>query len=253
MRIVCLIFIFLASATCFSASAVDATEKTIDIGHSVTMELVLISAGEFTMGRVESDSADACPAHLVRITRDFYLGRYEVTQRQWEEVTGFNPSCFSGPNRPVEQVSWNDCQDFVGRLNLRGIGKFRLPSEAEWEYACRAGTITHFYWGDSIETDYLWYGDNSGNMTHDVGLKKPNPWGLFDMLGNVREWCNDSYYDKYYGSSPVNDPQCTNGNLKVLRGGCFWNYSYFCHLEARDKSPKEQWYLLNGLRVVMEK
>jgi len=190
------------------------------------LEMVLIPVGTFLMGspNTEKDQYDGeGPQHKVTISKDFYMGKYEVTQAQWEAVMGNNPSYYKGqPNNPVEQVSWNDCREFIKKLNALGQGTFRLPTEAEWEYACRAGTMTRFYWGgDSAYTqigEYAWYSDNSGGRTHEVGLKKPNAWGLYDMSGNVWEWCQDWYGD--YSSNAQNDPTgAGTGSTRVGRGG----------------------------------
>ena len=189
-------------------------ELTVDLGKGVKLQLVLIPAGEFLMGSPDSDKdadADEKPQHKVRITRPFYLGKYLVTQEQWEAVMGNNPSHFKGAKNPVENVSWNDCQQFLDKLNKRQgnpAGKFVLPTEAQWEYACRAGSTTRYCFGDDASKldEYAWHGQNSGGKTHPVGEKKPNVWGLYDMHGNVWEWCQDWYDDDYYAKSPTDDP-----------------------------------------------
>ena len=212
--------------------------------NSIGMTLVLIPAGEFLMGSTDSDK-DADPGekpqHRVRITRPFYLGKYLVTQAQWQAVMGGNPSHFKGPENPVEMVSWNDCQVFLDKLNAKSDGrggKFQLPTEAQWEYACRAGTTTRHYFGDE-ETglgEYAWYLANSGGKTHPVGEKKPNAWGLYDMHGNVLDWCGDWYDGGYYASSPTDDPTGpSRGSLRVHRGGSWGSPPPgYCRSARRD-------------------
>ena len=200
----------------------------VDLGGGVTLEMVLIPAGQFLMGSSDSDK-DARgaekPQHQVRITKPFYLGKYEVQQEQWEAVMGNNPSTFKGAKNPVEQVSWDDCQEFLDKLNAKTAeqgGKFVLPTGAEWEYACRGGSTTRFSFGDAARSlgEYAWYKDNSEQKTHPVGRKKPNAWGLYDMHGNVWEWCHDLYDEKYYSNSATDDPQGpSSGSRRVLRGG----------------------------------
>jgi len=209
---------------------------TLDLGGGVTMELVLIPAGEFLMGFQK---------HRVRITRPFCLGQYEVTQEQWEAVMGNNPSRFKGPQNPVDGVSWNDCQAFLKKLQEKRAnhaGAFRLPTEAQWEYACRAGTRTRYSFGDDKADlgKYAWYQGNSSGQTHPVGQKKPNAWGLYDMHGNVWEWCQDYYDGDYYAASPTDDPTGpATGSSRVHRGGR-WDYpsGWCCTAQRNGVAPK---------------
>ena len=168
----------------------------------------------------ECDSNEK-PSHQVRITKAFEIGKYEVTQAQWESVMGTNRSKFVGSNLPVENVSWQATQEFLEKMNERNDGyRYRLPTEAEWEYAARAGT-TGAYAGplDSMG----WYERNSGDQTHPVGQKQPNAWGLHDVHGNVLEWVQDWYEERYYGSSPASNPTGpSGGQFRVMRGGS-WN------------------------------
>jgi formylglycine-generating enzyme required for sulfatase activity len=189
-------------------------------------EFVKIQPGDFMMGCSANDSEcneSEKPAHRVRITKAFEMGKYEVTQAQWEPVMGSNPSNFKGGDRPVEQVSWNDVQLFLQRLNRRNDGyRYRLPTEAQWEYAARAGTAGAY--AGSLDA-MAWYSKNSGSQTHPVGQKQPNAWGLYDMHGNVTEWVQDWYDANYYKSSPASDPQGpASGTTRVLRGGS-WDYN----------------------------
>ena len=194
------------------------TNLAIDLGGGVTMEFVLIRPGSFTMGTDKNDAEK--PAHKVTITKPFYLGKYEVTQEQWETVMGSNPSNFKGPKLPVERVSWSECRDFVDKLKETVPGhEFRLPTEAQWEYACRAGSAGDYCFGDGDKNlgEYAWYSSNAGSQTHPVGEKKPNAWGLYDMHGNVWEWCSDAYGP--YSGEAVSDPAGATSGSHVLRGG----------------------------------
>jgi formylglycine-generating enzyme required for sulfatase activity len=193
-----------------------------EITTRIGMTLVRIPAGEFQMGSNEGGD-DERPVHRVRISAPFYLGKYKVTQAQWKAVMGKNPSHFAGnPNRPVENVSWNDVQEFIRRLNQQeGWEVCRLPTEAQWEYAARAGTTTERY----ADVDAIaWYAENSGYETHAVGQKRPNAWGLYDMLGNVWEWCHDGKrrYTAYTVVDPIGPTDA--GAHRVVRGGS-WHYS----------------------------
>ena len=214
--------------------------------NAIGMEFVKIAPGEFVMGCSADDSecnADEKPAHRVQITKAFEMGKYEVTQSQWQAVMGSNPSTIKGDDHPVETVSKNDAHDFLARLNARNDGyMYRLPTEAEWEYSARAGTS-----GTPTASldDAAWYAANSEDETHPVGQKKPNAWGLYDMLGNVREWVEDVYMRDFYSNSPLADPggsqagpQGREGGrggrqLPIMRGGAWDNPANFLRLSAR--------------------
>ena len=207
--------------------------------NSLDMAFVRIPAGEFMMGSNDAASS-ARPVHNVRISQPFYLGKYEVTQGQWEAVMGSNPSNHTGDlNRPVERVTWHDVQEFIGKLNEKERGRtYRLPTEAEWEYACRAGTTTAYSFGDDPSQlgEYAWYGDNTGGTTHPVGQLKPNAWGLYDMHGNVFEWVQDWYGLDSYKQSPDTDPQGpSTGDRRVRRGGFFGFNQWGVRCAFRDR------------------
>jgi len=201
----------------------------------------LIPAGSFLMGsdpNLEMSSEDEAPLHRVSISRPFYLGKYEVTQAQWEAVMGSNPADNKGRTNPVEQVSWNDVQEFVKRLNEKeGTTGYRLPTEAEWEYAARAGKSDAYFFGyDARELSrYAWFGEDvDSGRTHPVGQKQPNAWGLFDVHGNVWEWVEDWYGETYYAGSPGTDPQGpASGSGRVDRGGSFGSSARPCRSAAR--------------------
>ena len=192
--------------------------------NSLGMEFVLIPAGSFMMGDAKGETNET-PVHRVTIINPYYLGKYEVTQAQWEAVMGNNPSenHHKGPNHPVNWVSWRDAKEFIERLNAKeGHKRYRLPTEAEWEYAARAGTNSAYFFGDSPKelSKYAWYTDNAGRKVHPVGQKAANPWGLYDVYGNVQEWVEDTYARDYYKKSPVTSPEGPKiYGEKVFRGG----------------------------------
>jgi len=209
------------------------------------MEFVRIEAGTFRMGLPtrRTGRSDERSLHTVHITQPFYLGKYEVTQGQWRAVLGNNPSHFAdcGDTCPVENVSWEDAQAFIAALNVReGITAYRLPTEAEWEYATRAGTRTAYSFGNRPRQlgAYAWYRDNSDGTTHPVGSKRPNDWGLYDLHGNVWEWVADWYGD--YPSARVTDPQGpSSGTRRIIRGGG-WGYDApDCRSGSRGIGPPD--------------
>jgi len=218
----------------------------------------LIPAGTFVMGSPENEESrykDEGPQHQVTISRPFFMGTFQVTQAQWQKVMGSNPSYSKGDDLPVEQVSWNYCQEYLQKLcEIEGVPKetYRLPTEAEWEYACRAGTTTRFYTGDN-ENDLAragWYDDNSGDKTNDVGQKAPNAFGLYDIHGNVWEWCEDWY--AAYASENVTDPRGpAKGSNRVFRGGSWYGLAGGCRSAGRCDDIPDFAYDLNGFRLVM--
>jgi len=221
-----LLTVLLLTTTVTSQLILSQMVQAADYTNSIGMEFVKISAGCFSMGRdpnFEDGSDDELPRHRVCITKPFYIGTTEVTQAQWVSVMGSNPSEFKGRNNPVETVSWEDAQNFIRRLNQKeGGNKYRLPTEAEWEYAARAGSSSTYHFGDDmgIVGQYGWYWDNSSERTHPVAQKRPNQWGLYDMHGNVWEWVQDWYGENYYRNSPMNDPKGpSSGRNRVYRGG----------------------------------
>jgi len=193
------------------------------------MELVLVKGGCYRMGDTFGDGeTEEAPVHEVCVG-DFYLGKYEVTQGEWKRLMGTNPSrdagCTGDDRCPVDSVTWDDAQDFIARLNRAGGGGYRLPTEAEWEYAARSGGKSERYAGGSDVDRVAWYAENSGRRNHPVGMKAPNGLGLHDMSGNVWEWTGDWYGVDYYARSPRDDPKGPAGPTgpnvdRVLRGGC---------------------------------
>jgi len=199
--------------------------EVIDLGKDVKLEMVLIPAGKFKMGSPESEKghSKAETQHEVILTKPFYLGKYEVTQEQWESVMGKNPSDTKGGKLPVTQVSWEDCQEFIKKLNAKTKGGYRFPTEAEWEYACRAGTTTAYSFGGEITPKDANYFDSKIGKPVAVGSYKGNAFGLYDMHGNVWEWCEDWYGSLQDGE--VMDPKGpAKGEIRVLRGGSFFFY-----------------------------
>lgn len=226
--------------------------------NSIGLSFVLIPAGSFTMGSPagEPDRDNDERQHPVTISKPFYLQITEVTQKQWTQVMESNPSRFRdcGDDCPVEWVSWDDAREFIRKLNQKEGGrKYRLPSEAEWEYACRAGSAGRFCFGDDAAKlgEYAWYEANSGRKTHPVGRNKPNAWGLYDMHGNVFEWCQDWY--GAYPTSKVTDPTGPKaGETRVLRGGSWYYGAWFLRSANRaDGRPDSRGNGI-GFRVVKD-
>ena len=213
-------------------------EYHLTLPGGVVMEFVKIRPGWFEMGSPGGEGyVTEHPRHRVCITRPFYIGKYPVTQAQYEAVTGKNPSYFKGPDRPVEMISWEEAREFAHRLNrMERILAYSLPTEAQWEYVCRAGSSTTYCFGfeEGSLGGYAWYYDNSGKETHPVGKKKPNDWGLYDMHGNVWEWCQDWHDSGYYSKSPgLNPPGPSTGRFRVRRGGNWCYDARLCRSASR--------------------
>ena len=214
------------------------------------LDFVLIPAGSFVMGS-DDRCDDEKPAHKITLTKPFYIGKYLVTQEQYQAVMDANPSYFKGAKNPVEFVSWDDAQEFCKKLSASSGLAVRLPTEAEWEYACRAGSKAAYCFGNN-ETKlgkYAWYSTNSGNTTHPVGEKKPNRFGLYDMHGNVWEWCQD-WYGEYTAKTAKNPTGPATGAFRVLRGGSWFSNPAYCRAACRRRNNPDLRYRSIGFRVV---
>jgi formylglycine-generating enzyme required for sulfatase activity len=239
-----------------NAKAQQEPQKTLrfTLGEGIPLELALIQPGSFMRGDERGD-AEERPMRKITISKPFYLGKFEVTQEQWKALMGANRSRFPGDKNPVDRVSWEDCQAFIKKLNEKfadsGVS-FSLPTEAQWEYACRAGTSSRFAFGDEAAQlgDYAWFEDNAGGKTHPVGEKKPNAWGLYDMYGNVWEWCADWYAEKYYAQSTTSDPLGpASGSHRILRGGSWSDGPFYCCCAYRYCLPPWFRVYCYGFRV----
>lgn len=235
--------------------SLSASTVTIPVKDGVSIEMIKVEAGTFMMGatpEMEIPDDDEKPVHQVTLTNDYYIGKYEVTQALWQTVMESNPSSFKGNNLPVEQVSWNDCQEFIGKLNSITGRKFRLPTEAEWEYAARGGKKSrgYQYSGSSNISDVAWYNGNSGSKTHLVGTKQANELGLYDMCGNVLEWCQN-WYGSYVSSSQTNPTGAVSGSYRVIRGGSWYSSARFCRSSCRDCGTPGIRNSRLGLRLVL--
>lgn len=251
--------IFLAGAALASAAPV---ERAVTLADGTAFTFVHLPAGRFVMGSPDDEAGrarDEAPRREVAITRPFWLGKFEVTQAQWRAVMEENPSTFqdfaASAAHPVEGVSWLDVQDFITRLNARGVGRFRLPTEAEWEYAARAGTATRFPWGDDPAyrelPEHAWFYSRAEGRSHPVGQKRASAWGLHDMLGGVWEWCDDGFAP--YAEGPAVDPRApATGEARVIRGGSWFNEPEALRPANRHRHPPDSRQTNLGLRLVWE-
>ncbi|HUT61691.1 MAG TPA: formylglycine-generating enzyme family protein [Phycisphaerae bacterium] len=246
------------------------TEITLNLDGKVTMKLILTPAGRFMMGSPSGEKHqddDEGPQHEVTISKPFYIGIYTVTQEQWKAVMGTTvaqqrtkanrdwPLGPEGYNHPMYYVSWNEATEFCRRLSRRTGRTVHLPTEGQWEYACRAGSGTRFQYGDDANYtrlgDYAWYGDNSGLKTHPVGQKKGNDWGLYDMHGNVWQWCSDWYGP--YDDKKLTDPAGpATGTFRILRGGGWDCPPQDCRSAVRDGNVSDKRFDDVGFRVVLD-
>lgn len=229
------------------------------------VEFVWIPGGSFIMGSDSAKQRNERPQHKVTVN-GFWMSRYEITQKVWESITGetieqkrdeydhLADLKGKGPNLPMYYISWNDVQKFCKKFEEKTGIKVRLPTEAEWEYACRAGSTTEYYWGDDISEEYAWWSVNANGTVKPVGSLKPNAWGLYDMSGNLYEWCEDWYSSTYYRISPELNPKGPPvGRYKVIRGGCFWNDYHICLRSAyrfNEKPHCASFYI--GFRIVAD-
>ena len=244
-----------SSSSVASGTSLTGNTITIPVKDGISIDMVRVEAGTFTMGataEMEEPWDYEKPAHQVTLTNDYYIGKYEVTQALWKAVMGKKPSRFKGDNLPVVSVSWNDCQKFISKLNRKTGKKFRLPTEAEWEYAARGGKKSRCYQysGGNNISDVAWYYNNSGSKTHAVGTKQPNELGIYDMTGNVWEWCQD-WYGKYSSSSQVNPTGANDGSRRVYRGGSWNCVAGSCNSSTRFSFAPEDRYDDLGLRLVL--
>ena len=227
--------------------------KTFTV-NGVSFEMVAVKGGTFTMGGTSEQGSDAFgsekPTHSVTLG-DYYIGKFEVTQELWEAVMGSNPSYFKGSKLPVESVSWYDCQEFITKLNSLTGANFRLPTEAEWEYAARGGNKSrgYKYSGSNSIGDVAWYAYNSWSKTHAVGTKSPNELGIYDMSGNVREWCQD-WYGSYGSGSQTNPQGPSSGSYRVNRGGCWVINARRCRVSHHNYGTPGRRFTDVGLRLV---
>ena len=228
---------------------------TIPVKDGISIEMVKVEAGSFNMGatpEMQNPDEDEKPVHRVTLTNNYYIGKYEVTQALWKTVMGNKSSRFKGDNLPVEKVSWNNCQKFISKLNKLTGKSFCLPTEAEWEFAARGGKKSrgYQYSGSNTLGDVAWYEGNSGSKTHAVGTKQPNELGIYDMTGNVYEWCQD-WYGSYSSSPQANPIGAVSGSCRVYRGGCWVSSARNCRTSYRGRRTPDFRYGFLGLRLVL--
>ena len=244
-----------SSSSSSSNSSTSNNSNLQSILNELANNMVYVQGGTFTMGATSEQGSDTQsdekPTHQVTLS-SYYIGRTEVTQELWEAVMGSNPSKFTGNRKPVENVSWNDCKTFISKLNSITGKNYRFPTEAEWEFACRGGNRSngYKYSGSNILGNVAWYYDNSGSTTHEVGTKSPNELGLYDMSGNVWEWCSD-WYGNYSSSSQTNPTGASSGSHRVLRGGGWLNGAWYFRSSNRENYYPGDRFNGLGLRLCL--
>jgi formylglycine-generating enzyme required for sulfatase activity len=249
--IYCSLCVFVMAAGCRSKEEPPRPGDTFT--NSVGMEFVCVPAGSFLMGSPDAEPKRAGDEfqHKVNISRPFRIATTEVTQKQWQAVMGNNPSNFRSEDLSVEKVSWKNAVSFCKKLSEKEGRMYRLPTEAEWEYACRAGSIAA-YAGTGNLDDMGWYAENSDGTTHPVGMKRPNGWRIYDMHGNVAEWCAD-FYEADYPQEEVTDPNGpAEGTYRVVRGGSWSSFAPSARCAARMSTPASYQLKQTGFRVLME-
>ena len=233
---------------------VNTNNETITV-NGVSFTMIKVEGGTFRMGATSEQGSDAYngekPVHSVTLS-DYYIGETEVTQELWEAVMGSNPSNFKGSQKPVEKVSWKDCKKFIKKLNRLTGKNFRLPTEAEWEYAARGGNKSkgYKYSGSNTIGNVAWYTDNSSSKTHDVKTKSPNELGIYDMSGNVWEWCED-WHRPYSSGSQTNPTGPSSGSFRVLRGGSWSGSAKFCRVSRRNLNYPYYRFNYYGFRLAL--
>lgn len=246
--------IFAKTKTTVQQANISQTDLDFTVGE-VSFKMVSVEGGTFTMGATAEQgteaTSDELPVRSVTLS-NYYIGETEVTQALWQAVMGSNPSDFSGENHPVDNVTWEDCQIFIQKLNHLTNQEFRLPTEAEWEFAARGGNKSagYKYAGSDRLEDVAWYQDNCGNTTHPVKLLQANELGLYDMSGNVYEWCQD-WYGAYESGAYADPIGVASGNYRLLRGGSWYNYAWRCRVSYRRSCAPTVAFYNVGLRLAM--
>jgi sulfatase modifying factor 1 len=258
VRLVFFSFVMFCSITAFAQPQINNATRDSVI-QSIASGMVPVESGAFTMGCTREQGQDCFywekPDHLVMVD-SFFISRYDVTQGQWQAVMDTNPSRHKNcPDCPVENVSWDDAMNFISKLNKLTGKKYRLPTEAEWEYAARGGSMSKgFKYPGSNDIDLVaWYDADSKDTTHPVGKKQPNELGLYDMAGNVWEWCSDWFDLKYYIGMPADNPKGPDeGTLRVIRGGSWTNFARLCRITYRNGTAPDKRFSNDGFRLAMD-